>query len=124
MVIIFNRCSNINWARRTECNQCKASKPGLETSLGTREGRGGGFLERDEVVEYKQSRNAEKDDEWDEFGRKRKKKKSSNYNNRYNNYYDDDDEYDYDDNYDRTITKEKRAAKEEEKYDYEKPKIK
>nr|CAG8573583.1 13563_t:CDS:2 [Entrophospora candida] len=60
-------CSNINWARRTECNQCKTSKPGLETSLGTREGRGGGFLERDEVVEYKQSRSAEKDDEWDEF---------------------------------------------------------
>ncbi|CAG8563344.1 1852_t:CDS:2 [Ambispora leptoticha] len=67
-------CSNINWARRNECNQCKTPKPGLETTLGSREGRGGGFLERDEVIEYRQSRDAEKDDEWDEFGRKKKKK--------------------------------------------------
>ncbi|CAG8595947.1 3961_t:CDS:2 [Funneliformis mosseae] len=67
-------CSNINWARRPECNQCKTPKPGLEASVGSREGRGGGFMERDEVVEYRKSRDAEKDDEWDEFGRKRKRK--------------------------------------------------
>ncbi|RIB09647.1 hypothetical protein C2G38_2107985 [Gigaspora rosea] len=74
-------CSNINWARRAECNQCKTPKPGLETTMGSREGRGGGFLERDEVVEYKKSRDAEKDEEWDEFGRKRKKNKDSGINN-------------------------------------------
>ncbi|CAG8788483.1 22445_t:CDS:2, partial [Gigaspora margarita] len=76
-------CSNINWARRAECNQCKTPKPGLETTMGSREGRGGGFLERDEVVEYKKSRDAEKDEEWDEFdtkeeinGKKNNKNKS------------------------------------------------
>ncbi|CAG8554847.1 748_t:CDS:2 [Dentiscutata heterogama] len=75
-------CSNINWARRAECNQCKTPKPGLETTMGSREGRGGGFMERDEVVEYKKSRDAEKDEEWDEFGRKRKKNRDSGiYNN-------------------------------------------
>ncbi|CAG8469629.1 1488_t:CDS:10 [Diversispora eburnea] len=74
-------CSNINWARRTECNQCKTPKPGSETSMGSREGRGGGFMERDEVVEYKKSRDAEKDDEYDEFGRKRKKNRSASNNN-------------------------------------------
>ena len=42
--------------------------------MGSREGRGGGFMERDEVVEYRKSRDAEKDDEWDEFGRKRRRK--------------------------------------------------
>ncbi|CAG8467010.1 14550_t:CDS:2 [Acaulospora colombiana] len=68
-------CSNINWARRVECNQCKTPKPGSETTMGSREGRGGGFMERDEVVEYRKSRDAEKDDEYDEFGRKRKKNK-------------------------------------------------
>ncbi|CAG8519286.1 11737_t:CDS:2 [Ambispora gerdemannii] len=78
-------CSNINWARRNECNQCKTPKPGLETTLGSREGRGGGFLERDEVVEYRQSRDAEKDDEWDEFGRKKKKKRQNDGGNVHNN---------------------------------------
>ncbi|CAG8535128.1 6296_t:CDS:10, partial [Dentiscutata erythropus] len=75
-------CSNINWARRAECNQCKTPKPGSETTMGSREGRGGGFMERDEVVEYKKSRDAEKDEEWDEFGRKRRKNRDSGiYNN-------------------------------------------
>jgi hypothetical protein len=45
--------------------------------MGSREGRGGGFMERDEIVEYRRSRDAEKDDEWDEFGRKRKRKENS-----------------------------------------------
>jgi hypothetical protein len=50
--------------------------------MGFREGRGGGFMERDEIVEYRKSRDAEKDDEWDEFGRKRKRKeKDEMYNN-------------------------------------------
>ncbi|CAG8589067.1 6070_t:CDS:2, partial [Rhizophagus irregularis] len=70
-------CSNINWARRPECNQCKTPKPGLETTMGSREGRGGGFMERDEIVEYRKSRDAEKDDEWDDFGRKRKRRENS-----------------------------------------------
>ncbi|CAG8714114.1 3533_t:CDS:2, partial [Cetraspora pellucida] len=74
-------CSNINWARRPECNQCKTPKPGLETTMGSREGRGGGFMERDEVVEYRRSRDAEKDEEWDEFGRKRKKNRDGGVNN-------------------------------------------
>ena len=34
-------------------------------------------MERDEIVEYRKSRDAEKDDEWDEFGRKRKRKENS-----------------------------------------------
>ncbi|CAG8683130.1 594_t:CDS:10, partial [Racocetra persica] len=74
-------CSNINWARRAECNQCKTPKPGLETTMGSREGRGGGFMERDEVIEYRRSRDAEKDEEWDEFGRKRKKNKDCGVGN-------------------------------------------
>jgi hypothetical protein len=80
----MNSCSNINWARRVECNQCKTPKPGLESTLGSRDGRGGGYLERDEVIEYRKTRETEKDEEWDEFGRKRKKKKqedSDNVNN-------------------------------------------
>ncbi|CAG8653495.1 7572_t:CDS:2, partial [Acaulospora morrowiae] len=74
-------CSNINWARRIECNQCKTPKPGSETTMGSREGRGGGFMERDEVVEYRRSRDAEKDDEYDEFGRRRKKNRDFGSNN-------------------------------------------
>lgn len=45
--------------------------------MGSREGRGGGFMERDEIVEYRKSRDAEKDDEWDDFGRKRKRRENS-----------------------------------------------
>ena len=81
----MNSCSNINWARRVECNQCKTPKPGLESTLGSRDGRGGGYLERDEVIEYRKTRETEKDEEWDEFGRKRKKRKQGT----------DDRAYDY-----------------------------
>ena len=64
------RCGNINWLRRLQCNECKAPKPGSVDE--TREGRGGGYNER-ENVEYKDR--AESDSEYDEFGRKKKKPK-------------------------------------------------
>jgi len=37
-------CGNINWPKRTQCNQCGIKKP--ETANQLREGRGGGFNER------------------------------------------------------------------------------
>ncbi|KAL1923029.1 uncharacterized protein VTP21DRAFT_9405 [Calcarisporiella thermophila] len=64
-------CGNINWAKRTNCNICSTLKPEVRASLGERTGRGGGFKERDDKVEY---RRRDDDDEWDEFGRKKKKK--------------------------------------------------
>ncbi|RUS18941.1 hypothetical protein BC937DRAFT_88143 [Endogone sp. FLAS-F59071] len=67
-------CGNINWARRSSCNTCQTAKPGTEDGKGRREGAGGGFLERDEVVEYRRARDRDDDDEYDEFGRRRKKK--------------------------------------------------
>ncbi|KAI9334295.1 hypothetical protein BDR26DRAFT_908937 [Obelidium mucronatum] len=66
-------CFNINWAKRATCNQCNAPKPGTGPDQ-EREGRGGGFKERDDVVEYKNTR-FESDDEYDDFGRKKKKGK-------------------------------------------------
>ncbi|KAK9764465.1 hypothetical protein K7432_008007 [Basidiobolus ranarum] len=66
-----NLCGNINWAKRSHCNLCNASKPGFTQSTGSREGRGGGYMERPERIEYKSSRD---DSEWDDFGRRKKKK--------------------------------------------------
>ncbi|KAH6565030.1 hypothetical protein BASA60_010048 [Batrachochytrium salamandrivorans] len=63
-------CGNINWQKRESCNQCNAPKPGM---IGDREGRGGGFKEREEVIEYRQSRFEDADDEYDDFGRLKKK---------------------------------------------------
>ncbi|KAJ3030322.1 UNVERIFIED_CONTAM: hypothetical protein HDU68_009475 [Siphonaria sp. JEL0065] len=65
-------CFNINWAKRATCNQCHIPKPGTGQDQ-EREGRGGGFKERDDVVEYKNTR-FESDDEYDDFGRKKKKR--------------------------------------------------
>ncbi|XP_034312236.2 zinc finger Ran-binding domain-containing protein 2 isoform X2 [Magallana gigas] len=66
-------CANVNWARRMTCNVCNAPKYGKQEQ---RTGFGGGFMERDEIVEYKE-RIEEDDDEYDEFGRKRKKFRGS-----------------------------------------------
>nr|CAH8862926.1 unnamed protein product [Trichobilharzia regenti] len=61
------KCGNVNWARRNTCNVCNAPKIDVQ---GERTGYGGGFMERDEVVEYREHRDS--DDEFDEFGRKKK----------------------------------------------------
>ncbi|VDL61829.1 unnamed protein product [Hymenolepis diminuta] len=66
-------CGNVNWARRTNCNVCNAPK--INTH-GQRTGYGGGYMERDEVVDYK--RHEDSDDEFDEFGLRKKKYRKNN----------------------------------------------
>ncbi|KAI6656745.1 Zinc finger Ran-binding domain-containing protein 2 [Oopsacas minuta] len=63
-------CSNINWARRSECNVCDHPKMG---KVEERTGIGGGFNEREEVEYIKR----ESDGEYDDFGRKKKKVNTS-----------------------------------------------
>jgi len=60
------RCGNVNWARRNSCNICNEPKFGkveartgqctgvaMVTSVWHQLGFGGGYNERDEIVEYK-----------------------------------------------------------------------
>jgi RNA-binding protein FUS len=71
-------CGNVNWQRRTTCNQCNAPKPGAVDQ--TREGRGGGFKERDdeEAEEARRRRREhEANEDFDEFGRPRKKESAA-----------------------------------------------
>lgn len=65
-----NKCGNVNWARRQQCNVCNAPKFG---EVEERTGFGGGYNDRG-VVEYKERHDS--DDEYDEFGRKKKKRTS------------------------------------------------
>ncbi|KAL6838960.1 hypothetical protein ACP4OV_031187 [Aristida adscensionis] len=70
-------CGNINWAKRTKCNICNTSKPGMNEG-GVRGGRGGGYkeLDEEELEEVKRRRKeAEEDDGeiYDEFGNLKKK---------------------------------------------------
>ncbi|CAG8517792.1 3256_t:CDS:2 [Scutellospora calospora] len=75
-------CSNINWARRSECNQCKTPKPGLETTMGSREGRGGGWNTWNDIIgneETKEETNGNKDNQNKSFYDKEQSKKPSDH---------------------------------------------
>lgn len=63
-----NKCGNVNWARRQQCNVCNAPKFG---EVEERTGLGGGYNDRG-VVEYKEREDS--DDEYDEFGRRKKRR--------------------------------------------------
>lgn len=83
-----NKCGNVNWARRQQCNMCNAPKFG---EVEERTGYGGGYNERG-VVEY--IKRDESDDEYDEFGRRKKKKNDSSQKD------EDEDEEELDDDED------------------------
>ncbi|KAL3313600.1 G2/mitotic-specific cyclin-B3 [Cichlidogyrus casuarinus] len=72
---VCKSCGNHNWAKRLLCNICNASRnPKVEE----RTGYGGGFMEREENVEYKDKRDS--DDEYDDFGRIKRRKHTSESN--------------------------------------------
>lgn len=70
-----NTCGNVNWERRTECNMCKSSKPGMAGADEKRDGVGGGFNERQQRVASAKTEVG--DDGYDDFGMKKKKVKAS-----------------------------------------------
>ncbi|KAF7274647.1 hypothetical protein GWI33_012692 [Rhynchophorus ferrugineus] len=74
-----NKCGNVNWARRQQCNVCNAPKFG---EVEERTGLGGGYNDRG-VVEYKERNDS--DDEYDEFGRRKKRKHEERSNSRRRN---------------------------------------
>lgn len=64
-------CGNLNWGWRNECNTCNASKPVSLASVDeVREGKGGGFNERQQRVS--QSAVEVGEDGFDDFGRRKK----------------------------------------------------
>ncbi|KAJ7560719.1 hypothetical protein O6H91_04G142100 [Diphasiastrum complanatum] len=70
-------CGNINWAKRSKCNICNTTKPGISEG-GVREGRAGGYKEFDEaeIEETKRRRRELEEDDgemYDEFGNLKKK---------------------------------------------------
>ncbi|CAI5720295.1 unnamed protein product [Hyaloperonospora brassicae] len=70
-----NTCGNVNWERRSECNMCKSSKPGMPGLDERRDGAGGGFNERQERVASAKKEVGE--DGYDDFGVRKKKVKAS-----------------------------------------------
>uniref|UniRef100_M4BNB3 RanBP2-type domain-containing protein n=1 Tax=Hyaloperonospora arabidopsidis (strain Emoy2) TaxID=559515 RepID=M4BNB3_HYAAE len=70
-----NTCGNVNWERRSECNMCKSSKPGMPGLEERRDGAGGGFNERQERVASAKKEVGE--DGYDDFGVRKKKVKAS-----------------------------------------------
>uniref|UniRef100_R4FL79 Zinc finger Ran-binding domain-containing protein 2 n=1 Tax=Rhodnius prolixus TaxID=13249 RepID=R4FL79_RHOPR len=66
-----NKCGNVNWARRQQCNMCNAPKFG---EIEERTGYGGGYNDRG-VVEY--IKRDDSDSEYDEFGRRKRKTKNT-----------------------------------------------
>ncbi|CAH0476716.1 unnamed protein product [Peronospora belbahrii] len=70
-----NTCGNINWERRSECNMCKSSKPGMPGLDERRDGAGGGFNERQQRVASAKTEVGE--DGYDDFGIRKKKVKAS-----------------------------------------------
>lgn len=63
-----NKCGNVNWARRQQCNMCNAPKFG---EVEERTGYGGGYNDRGTVEYIKRD---DSDGEYDEFGRRKKKR--------------------------------------------------
>lgn len=94
-------CGNVNWARRMTCNMCNSPKYGKQEQ---RTGFGGGYMERDEVVEYKDREDS--DEEYDEFGRKKKKFRGNEAPTESKNVtkYEEEEEEDDDDEEDGDIS--------------------
>ena len=67
-------CHNVNWAKRDTCNMCNTPRLNLLKAEGPREGRGGGYMEREEVAKKQFN---DEEEEYDEFGRKKKKASGS-----------------------------------------------
>ncbi|KAL1494885.1 hypothetical protein ABEB36_010400 [Hypothenemus hampei] len=99
-----NKCGNVNWARRQQCNVCNAPKFG---EVEERTGFGGGYNDRG-VVEYKER--IDSDDEFDEFGRRKKRRtrrSSSSDNGKFNGK-------DSDRKKDKCVAKEEEEEEEDE----------